>query len=480
MQQNSTNSEQTNFPGNNKKNSPSDPFSTQENHSLALPDYAETILRLFRKHSYTALHKVLSRIFPSDLARILDGYSENEAAKIFFVIPSHRLAASTLKYMGQELRNYLMQEFSPEKLIPILEELPPDDRADIIGHLDSSLASRFMGGLDEESMREVADLLQYDSDTAGGLMTPDFFALTQDATVGAAIETVRSLPYIEMVFYLYVLDDRGRLVGVSSLRQLIVNDPNKTLSEIMTPRIISVATNTPSSEVAEMVKHYRLLGVPVVDDMDVLVGVVTVDDVISTMEQDLSEDVLKMPFISMHDSGVDPPQPQPFLSHLPWLLASMGGGILAGGVITSFMILLNAKLTLAVFIPLVMTMVGDISKVVESRLLGLTDFRETPWSDTMRRLLKELGMVLGLGSGLGLIGGALAWLFFHEMLLAQVVGLTVLLNIVFGAVLSSLPLLFPGRLRPFPKFDANRTLNILRDVIGVLIYFLIAKMLLGV
>ncbi|MBF0131453.1 MAG: magnesium transporter [Magnetococcales bacterium] len=480
MQQNSTNSEQTNFPGNNKKPSPSDPFNAQENHSLALPDYAETILRLFRKHSYTALQKVLSRIFPSDLARILDGYSEDEAAKIFFVIPSHRLAASTLKYMGQELRNHLMQEFSPEKLIPILEELPPDDRADIIGHLDSSLASRFMGGLDEESMREVADLLQYDSDTAGGLMTPDFFALTQDATVGAAIETVRSLPYIEMVFYLYVLDDRGRLVGVSSLRQLIVNDPNKTLAEIMTPRIISVATNTPSSEVAEMVKHYRLLGVPVVDDMDVLVGVVTVDDVISTMEQDLSEDVLKMPFISMHDSGVDPPQPQPFLSYLPWLLASMGGGILAGGVITSFMILLNAKLTLAVFIPLVMTMVGDIRKVIESRLLGLTDFRETPWPDTMRRLLKELGMVLGLGSGLGLIGGVLAWLFFHEMLLAQVVGLTILFNVVFGATLSVLLFLFPGRLRHFPKFDANRTLNTLRDVIGILIYFLIAKMLLGV
>ncbi|MEO5351406.1 MAG: hypothetical protein H7836_17455, partial [Magnetococcus sp. YQC-3] len=146
----------------------SDVLNSRENSSMVSPDYAETISRLFRKHSYTALQKVLSRIFPSDLSRILDAYPEDEAAKIFFLIPSHRLAASTLKYMGQELRNHLMQDYPPEKLIPILEELPPDDRADIIGHLDSGLAKRFMGGLDEESMREVADLLQYDADTAGG------------------------------------------------------------------------------------------------------------------------------------------------------------------------------------------------------------------------------------------------------------------------------------------------------------------------
>ncbi|HAT50468.1 MAG: magnesium transporter [Nitrospirae bacterium] len=479
MPQQSTHSEQTGFPGNNRKPNHSDPFSAQENHSLALPDYAETIIRLFRKHSYTALQKVLSRIFPSDLARILDGYSEDEAAKIFFVIPSHRLAASTLKYMGQELRNHLMQEFSPEKLIPILEELPPDDRADIIGHLDSSLASRFMGGLDEESMREVADLLQYDSDTAGGLMTPDFFALTQNATVGAAIETVRSLPYVEMVFYLYVLDDRERLVGVSSLRQLIVNDPNKKLAEIMTPRIISVTTNTPSSEVAEMVKHYRLLGVPVVDDMDVLVGVVTVDDVISTMEQDLSDEALKMPFIPPHDPVVVPPEPQPLLSHLPWLLAAMVGGLIAGGIIASFTILLNAKLALAVFIPLVMTLVGNVGQVMEDRLKGFHDFQEARWRNTMHRLLKELGIALGLGSGLGLLGGLLAWLFFQEALLATVVGLTILFNVVFGTTLSLVSFLSPARLRPFSKLDASRTRNTLRDVMGILVYFLIATMLLG-
>ncbi len=154
---------------------------------MVTPDHAETISRLFRKNSYTALQKVLSRLFPSDLARILDGYTEDEASKIFFLIPSHRLAASTLKYMGQELRNHLMQDFPPEKLIPILEELPPDDRADIIGHLDSSLAKRFMGGLDEESMREVEDLLQYDADTAGGLMNPDFFALPADIRILAKI-----------------------------------------------------------------------------------------------------------------------------------------------------------------------------------------------------------------------------------------------------------------------------------------------------
>ncbi len=452
---------------------------SQENSSMVLPDYTETISRLFRKHSYTALQKVLSRLFPSDLARILDGYTEDEAAKIFFLIPSHRLAASTLKYMGQTLRNHLMQDFAPEKLLPILEELPPDDRADIIGHLDSSLAKRFMGGLDEESMREVADLLQYDADTAGGLMTPDFFALPVDTTVGAAIDAVRSLPYIEMVFYLYVLDDKRRLVGVSSLRQLILNDPGKTLAEIMNPRTIKVLTNTPSSEVAEMVRHYRLLGVPVVDDMEVLVGVVTVDDVINTMEQEITEDLLKL-------SGTVPPEVvqypffKTFTMRLPWLLVALVGGLLASGVIHLFGPLVGDNMVhLAAFIPLVMNMASRVGTTTATVAAHGAALRGTRMGQFTRLFAMEIGVGLLQGCTNGLVAGLTAWVFFQDNRLGQIVGIAVLLNMLFGALVALILSVVSDTLRLKPDLLSGRILSTILDLIGVFIYFVIARLVLG-
>ncbi|MEO5362932.1 MAG: magnesium transporter [Magnetococcus sp. DMHC-8] len=440
------------------------------------PDYAETISRLFRKHSYTALQKVLSRMFPSDLARILDRYTEEEAAKIFFLIPSHRLAASTLKYMGPELRNHLLQEFAPEKLLPILEELPPDDRADIIGRLDSGLAKRFMGGLDEESMREVEDLLQYEADTAGGLMTPDFFALSVDTTVGAAIDAVRSLPYIEMVFYLYVLDDRRHLVGVSSLRQLILNDPGKTLAEIMNPRTIKVLTNTPSTEVAEMVKHYRLLGVPVVDDMGVLVGVVTVDDVISTMEQEMTEDLLKLsasqPEIA-HHSWL-----QTVRIRLPWLLSALGGGLLASGVIMLFRDLLGSQIALAAFIPLVMNMAGSVGITTASMVAGV-GAGQGRLRQFARLAGTELTVALTQGSIHALVGGMATWMLFQERRLAMVVGLSLLCSMVFAAIFSLLWAIISDKLPIKPTHVSGRLLAPALDIMGVLFYFVIAGLVLG-
>ncbi|MBF0309114.1 MAG: magnesium transporter [Magnetococcales bacterium] len=447
--------------------------------SLASQDYAETISRLFRKQSHTALQKVLSRLFPSDLARILDGYPEEEASKIFFLIPSHGLAASTLKHMGAELRNHLMQDFSPDKLIPILEELPPDDRADIIGQLDSKLAKRFMGGLDEERMREVEDLLQYDSDTAGGLMTSDFFALTADTTVGAAIEAVRSLPYFEMVFYLYIVDDKRRLIGVSSLRQLILNDPSKTLAEIMNSRTIKVLTNTPSTDVADMVKHYRLLGVPVVDDMDVLVGVVTVDDIISTLEQDITEDVLKM-------SANAPPEvaQQSFMKtlklRLPWLLAALGGGLLASGVIDLFGSLLGHKMALAAFIPLVMNMAGSVGTATATVAAHGLTAKGSRMGQIAGLFGTELGIGLVLGCINGLVGGLTAWFLFKDPLLGKVVGVTVLLNMLFGAFIALVLSMLSERLRANPGMISGRILTTILDIIGVLNYFVIATFVLGV
>ncbi|MBF0285085.1 MAG: magnesium transporter [Magnetococcales bacterium] len=437
----------------------------------------ETIRRLYRKEAFIALQKVLSKLFPSDVARILDSFSQDDAQKIFLLIPSRPIAARALKQMSPSLRLYILREVEPEQLIPILEELNPDDRADIIGQLEPELARRFMGGLDEESLREVEDLLKYDVDTAGGIMTSELFALSVDTTVEGAIEAVRRHPHSEMVYYLYVVDDSRRLVGVSSLRQLILADPLSNLAQIMNTRVLKAQTDDPRSEVAEMIKRHRLLGVPVVDDMGVLMGMVTVDDIITTLEEEASGDVLRLTGASSAEVAS-----QSFLGafrvRLPWLIAALLGGVAASGIIDLFEGLIVKDVALSAFIPIVMNLAGNVGAITASVTVhglstGVIRLNQFPGL-----LLKESVTGLALGAVYGLIGGMVAWFLFADETLGHVVGLTILFNMTLAAILSlSLPFLLE-KYKGNPAVVSGPFLTTALDLLGVGAYLVIAQQLL--
>jgi magnesium transporter len=187
-----------------------------------------------------------------------------------------------------------MTESSASQLASLLERLPPDDLADLIGDLPEDQHAELMALLGRDSKSEVETLLKYDPDSAGGIMTTDFFALPHSLTVEQAIENIRSREAVEMVFYLYLTDEDGRLVGVVSLRQLLLSRTNTVLHNIMNRRVMSLATDADQTTVALLVDKYRLLAVPVVDADNVLVGMVTVEDVIDVIEEETTRDMLKM------------------------------------------------------------------------------------------------------------------------------------------------------------------------------------------
>ena len=356
----------------------------------------ETIDRLYHRDARASLQKMMGRIHPADMAAILDELPPEHVVDIFHALGDKGMAAEVFSQMTPGLRTRVMTESTVNQLASLLEHLPPDDLADLIGDLPEEQRAELMALLGRDSKSEVETLLKYDPDSAGGIMTTDIFSLPHSLTVEQAIENIRSREAVEMVFYLYLTDENGRLVGVVSLRQLLLSRPSTVLHNIMNRRVMSVATDADQTTVALLVDKYRLLAVPVVDADNVLVGMVTVDDVIDVIEEETTRDMLKMAGTSESETLTHSAFKIAWI-RLPWLLAAFIGGLAATGVVGAYHEILAEVLVLSAFLPVVMGMAGNVgvqsaTVAVRGLAIGAIDVR-----DTVPVVFKELRVGLLLG-----------------------------------------------------------------------------------
>jgi len=433
----------------------------------------DTIERLHHRGAKPSLQKVMSRVYPADLAAILDDLASVDAVDVFCTIGETQLAADVFHQMSTDLRKQVLAEAPVGKLAEVLQHLPPDDLADLIGDVPDDQRAQLMALLDRESKEELETLLAYAPDSAGGIMTTEFFALPQNMTVEEAIENIHSREDVEMVFYLYLIDEAGKLVGVVSLRQLLIARPGTLLHSIMNRRVIKVATDTDQVRVAMLVDKYHLLAMPVVDAEDVLVGMVTVDDVLEVMEEETTRDMLKMAGTSESETLTHSAFKIAWI-RLPWLLAAFVGGLAATGVVGAYHEILAEVLVLSAFLPVVMGMAGNVgvqSATVAIRGLatGAIDVR-----DTVPVVFKELRVGILLGCFYGVILGIYGYFMHDSLALGQVVGLTILGNMTGAALLAVvLPMLFV-RLKVDPAVATGPFVTTAIDILGVLNYFVIA------
>jgi magnesium transporter len=434
-----------------------------------------TINRLYRRNAKASLGNILSRIHPADLAEILEDLPLADASGIFNAIVDHAMAADVFSQLSPALCKQVLAETPLEKLAGVLKHLPPDDLADLIGDLPDDQRGHLMALLDVASKKEVESLLKYDPSSAGGIMTTDYFSLPQTLTVEEAIENIRGRENVEMIFYLYLTDDQQRLVGVVSLRQLLLANPGTPLHAIMNRSVLKVTTDTEETRVAMLVDKYRILAIPVVDSQDVLVGMVTVDDVIDVMEEETTRDMLKMAGTSESEiftqsafkiAGI----------RLPWLFASFIGGIGATMVIGQYEDMLAQIVILSAFVPIIIGMAGNVgvqsaTVAVRGLATGAVNTR-----DTMRLVFKELRVGLLLGAFYGVILALFGYLVYDSIQLGQTVGLTILVNMTCAAILAVvLPMIFE-RLKVDPAVATGPFVTTAIDVLGVLNYFLIASL----
>ena len=385
-----------------------------------------------------------------------------------------------LSELDEDIFIALIEEIDPEEVVAILEAMPNDDVADLLSHLPEETATNLLKRMGKEGSDEVEDLMRFEKDTAGGIMNPDFIALNQDITAKEAIERIqKEFADVEMPFYLYAVDEYGNLVGVCSLRQLVVVKPHTPLKSFMTTDVLSVQTHMDQEEVAKLVARYDILAVPVVDESNRLVGIVTVDDVIDIFREEATEDILKMAGVG--EEFVE--TKSIFKStriRLPWLFASCLGGIFAFYVIGRFEASLSKVTYLAAFIPVIMGMGGNIGTqsstiVVRGLATGRLNFR-----DVGPVVGKELSIGLILGLVYGLLIGSVAQLQYNTLMLAMAVCLAVICSMSVAALVGScVPMLF-ARINIDPAVATGPFVTTSIDIISVYFYFTIATGLLGV
>jgi magnesium transporter len=440
---------------------------------------ADSIRRLLRRGASSHLRKIVRKTHAADLAAVFQTLSPAHQQRLFETIESREQKGGVLSELDRDTLLDLVEDLDLDELVRILETMPNDDVTDLIGQLPEARSSAVLEKMKKEHSAQVEGLLSYRDDTAGGIMVTDFIALREDCTAAEAIASLqKEYQDVEMPFYLYAVDENGRLVGVSSLRQLVLVPPETPLKAFMTPDVFSVQTDMDQEEVAKVVARYDILAVPVVDDSHRLVGIVTVDDVIDIFRAEATEDMLKMAGVGEEFIETKSIYKSTRM-RLPWLFASCLGGIVAFYVINHFEPSLTRFAYLAAFIPVIMGMGGNIGTQSSTIVVrGLATGRLLV-RDLRKVVFKELVIGGMLGVFYGLLIGGVAQARYGRLSFALAVGLAVLSSMAVAAVVGSLaPMLF-ARLNIDPAVATGPFVTTAIDIISVFFYFQIATILLG-
>jgi len=440
----------------------------------------ESIKRLLRRNAVGPLRKIVNRTHAADLSGVFQSLPLSHQRKLFDLIQSAEGKGLLFSLLEEDTFINLVSGMGLDAVAAIFESMPNDDVADLIALLPQETADALLQKMHREGSEEVEELLKYEDDTAGGIMVPDFIALKEDTTAREAIEAIQTeFVDVEMPFYLYVIDEYDKLVGVSSLRQLVVVPPHTPLKSFMTTDVFSVRTDMDQEEVAKIVAKYDILAVPVVDESHKLVGIVTVDDVIDIFRKEATEDILKMA-----GAGEEYVETKSVLRstriRLPWLFASCIGGIIAALVVGHFAESLRKLTYLAAFIPVIMGMGGNIGTqssaiTVRGLATGRLNVR-----DIWKVVFKELTVGLLLGCLYGALIGTVAQLRYQTVGVAFSAGLAVLSSMAVAALVGSLvPMLFE-RIKIDPAVATGPFVTTAIDIISVSCYFLIATSLIEV
>ena len=440
----------------------------------------DSVKRLLRRGATSHLDKIVNKTHAADLSVVFRSLSVAQQRKLFDMIRDVEQKGILFSELDEDTFQDLIEDMKIETITEILENMPADDVADIIGRLPEEKSQTILEKMKTAESEEVEDLLRYEDDTAGGIMVPDFIALKEDTTAKEAIESLqKEHSDVEMPFYLYVVDEYGKLVGVSSLRQLVVVPPETPLKEFMSTDVFSARTDIDQEEVAKIVARYDILAVPVVDDSNRLVGIVTVDDVIDILRKEATEDILKMA-----GAGGEFVETKSILKstriRLPWLFASCIGGIIAVFVIGKFESSINKIAYLAAFVPVIMGMGGNIGTqsstiVVRGLATGRLNVRDI-WSVVFKEL--SIGVILGLVYG-ALIGSVAQFRYSMEAL-AVSVALAVLCSMAVAALVGSCVPMGFAKINIDPAVATGPFVTTAIDIISVFFYFMIATTLLGI
>ena len=453
--------------------------------ALLAPDIAELL-----RTQPTSIAVETDEIHPADLADVAELLPRELVPRLLAALPAAR-AANVLEHLEDDLRSELLEDIDPEQAAVYLALMTPDERADALEEMDEESADEILEAIPARERAETERLLQYEPDTAGGLMTTEFVSVPEDQTVEEALAAVRTIARAgrrEAMNTVYAVDTEGRLRGVLSLRELLAAPEGARIADLAWSEIVTVLPTADREEVAQLTSNYDLIAIPVVDEDERVIGVVTVDDVIDVIQEEQTEDAQKFGGLA----ALEEPYLQSSIGDLlrkrsPWLLVLFVGQMFTAAAMGFFENEIAAAVVLSLFIPLVISSGGNSGSQATSliiRAIALQELEPRDWLLVMRREL-IIGLVLGLMLGVVGVLRVMAWQWMglytfgdHYMLLAATVGGTVVGVVLFGTLTGAM---LPFLLKRFgfdPASASAPLVATLVDVTGVVLYFSIALLLL--
>jgi magnesium transporter len=415
---------------------------------------------------------------PRDIAEGIRDISVARIQEVLRALPKAK-AAEVLSELPRDVQVRLFESIPITQLCEIVEEMFSDDAADVLGRIPAAKLREIMHGMSAPEAKQINDLLQYPEDTAGGIMQTEVIAVSEDLQIAEAIEMLRreeeNLP--NGIFYIYVVDAEYRLRGVLRVRDLLFSPPNRKIRDIMVPEVRSVSVHADQEEIAHLFRAYGFSAMPVVDDFQRLRGVVTADDVFDIVEEEATEDMQRMVGLSGEESA-ETPWMHSVRNRLPWLFFNLGTAFLAGWVVSLFESTIAKYAVLAVFLPIIAGQGGNAGTQTLTIMVRSIALGELPEKHHHAILVKEIIVGLLNGLAIGIIVGAVSWLWKNDFILGVITFAAMVLNMIAAGVAGVVIPLGLKALRIDPALASAIMLTTVTDVVGFFLFLGLAAVVL--
>ncbi len=450
----------------------------------------ETIVTLLENKRYATLRDILSTMNPVDIAGVFEDIQNEKTAVLFRLLPKE-IAAEAYVEMGEDTQQLLISGFSDTELKEVIDELYVDDAVDIIEEMPANVVKRILRQADPDVRKQINEILKYPEDSAGSIMTTEFVILRPKMTAEEAIKRIRRTGIDkETIYTCYVSDESSKLIGIVTIKSLLLAEDEDIIEEIMETNVISVNTLDDQENVVQVFNKYNFLAVPVVDKENRLVGIVTVDDAIDVMEEEATEDIQKV-------AAITPTTDKPydrlsvveiFKSRIPWLLILMISATFTTMIINAFESSLAASIVLTGFIPMLMGTAGNSGSQSSVTIIRSLSLGEIEFKDIFKVVFKEsrvsilCGIVLGVANFVKMI--LIDQMLLHNtevtIMVSLVVSLTLILTVVCAKIVGCMLPMLIKKIGFDPAVVASPFITTILDALCLFIYFQIARGLLGI
>lgn len=438
----------------------------------------DIIIELLKERKFPQLREILLEMMPVDIAALFEELPPEDVPPVFRILPKE-LAADAFACMDPDMQEQLILAFSDNELRAVLNEMYVDDTVDMIEEMPANVVKRILSHTPPETRHMINEILKYPDDSAGSIMTIEFVDLKKDMTVSQAFDKIRRTGLDkETIYTCYVKDNNRHLLGVITVKNMLLAPSDAIIGDLMETNIISVDTNEDKEVVAKMFDKYDFLALPVVDRENRLVGIVTVDDAMDVIQEENTEDFAKMAAIMPSEDGyLKTPIWKHARNRIVWLLLLMLSATFTGLILSHYESAFSALPILVSFIPMIMGTGGNSGSQSSTMVIRSLSIDEIGLKDFFRVLWKESGIALICGTVLAVVNGIRVYLFYQDMYLAIVLGLTLIGTILLAKILGCLLPMGAKLLRLDPALMAAPLLTTITDTCSVLLYFVIAGLI---